>query len=132
VIDPRLNQKLVDLFSYRYRWQSLREIQSKTIPPVLDGKNLLLIAGTASGKTEAVMIPVVNRLLELSAGLKCIYFAPLKSLINDVASRLELILRPFGMVVGKWHGDLTKSEKFSTAKEASILVTTPDQLKVSF
>jgi len=83
VIDPRLNQKLVDLFSYRYRWQSLREIQSKTIPPVLDGKNLLLIAGTASGKTEAVMIPVVNRLLELSAGLKCIYFAPLKLDLNS-------------------------------------------------
>ncbi len=132
MIDPRLNQKLVDLFSYRYRWQSLREIQSKTIPPVLDGKNLLLIAGTASGKTEAVMIPVVNRLLELSAGLKCIYFAPLKSLINDVASRLELILRPFGMVVGKWHGDLTKSEKFSTAKEASILVTTPESVEGIF
>ncbi|MBN2219688.1 MAG: DEAD/DEAH box helicase [Kosmotogaceae bacterium] len=132
MIDPRLNQKLVDLFSYRYRWQSFREIQNRTIPPVLDGKNLLLIAGTASGKTEAVMIPVVNQLLELSVGLKCIYFAPLKSLINDVASRLELILRPFGLVVGKWHGDLTKSEKFSTAQEASILVTTPESVEGIF
>lgn len=132
VIDPRLNQKLIDLFSYRYRWQSFREIQSKTIPSVLDGKNLLLIAGTASGKTEAVMIPVINRLLELPAGLKCIYFAPLKSLINDVSSRLELMLRAFGLVAAKWHGDLTRSEKLPIAREASILVTTPESVEGIF
>jgi len=36
------------------------------------------------------------------------------------------------MVVGKWHGDLTKSEKFSTAKEASILVTTPESVEGIF
>lgn len=132
VVDPRLNQRLIDLFSYRYRWQSLREIQNRTIPPILDGKNLLLIAGTASGKTEAVMIPVVNRLLEISAGLKCIYLAPLKSLINDVSSRLELMLRPFGLTVGKWHGDLTQSEKLTVAKEASVLVTTPESVEGIF
>ncbi len=132
VIDPRLNQRLIDLFSYRYRWQSFREIQNRTIPSVLDGKNLLLIAGTASGKTEAVMIPVINRLLELPAGLKCIYFAPLKSLINDVTSRLELMLRPFGLVAAKWHGDLTKSEKLPIAREASVLVTTPESVEGIF
>lgn len=132
VVDPRLNQRLIDLFSYRYRWQSLREIQNRTIPPILDGKNLLLIAGTASGKTEAVMIPVVNRLLEISGGLKCIYLAPLKSLINDVSSRLELMLRPFGLTVGKWHGDLTQSEKLTVAKEASVLVTTPESVEGIF
>lgn len=129
MIDSRLDQKILDLFSYRYDWKEFREIQNKTIPPILDGKNLLLIAGTASGKTEAVMIPVLNELLKLGAGVRCLYFAPLKSLINDIAARLEIFFRPFGLYVGKWHGDLSPSSKKTSAKECSVLVTTPESVE---
>lgn len=90
---------------------------------------MLLIAGTASGKTEAVMIPVLNRLLHAERGLKCIYFAPLKSLINDIASRLDVMLSPFSLFVGKWHGDLSKWDKESAIRDSSILVTTPESVE---
>ena len=75
------------------------------------------------------MIPVLNRLLDAEAGLKCIYFAPLKSLINDIASRLEVMLSPFGLFVGKWHGDLSRWDKESALKNSSILVTTPESVE---
>ena len=39
------------------------EPQEKTIPKVLDGKNVVLISPTATGKTEAAFLPILNMLL---------------------------------------------------------------------
>ena len=38
--------------------------QTLAFPPVLAGKNMLLIAPTGTGKTEAALLPVFSRLVE--------------------------------------------------------------------
>lgn len=37
-------------------------IQQQAIPPIVDGHDTLVIAATASGKTEAVIAPLLERL----------------------------------------------------------------------
>ena len=40
----------------------LREIQAHVIPPILRGQNLLVCSSTASGKTEAILTPLIRRI----------------------------------------------------------------------
>src|SRR5437879_2296640 len=73
-------------------FQSLRPTQEAAYGPILAGGNVMICSGTGSGKTEAAVAPVVDRLYDdLVAGLGIIvlYICPTKALINDLRQRLE-------------------------------------------
>jgi len=60
-------------------FQKPTEAQERAIPPILEGKNVLLISPTASGKTEAAMLPILTRLVrdpETAPGVKIKYITP--------------------------------------------------------
>ena len=55
------------------------EPQQRIIPHILEGKNVLLISPTATGKTEAAMLPVFHRFLTGGGrrpGISIIYISP--------------------------------------------------------
>ena len=59
------------------------EPQEKAIPKILEGKNVLLISPTATGKTEAAFLPVLSMLLQTPVrpyGVKILYITPLRAL----------------------------------------------------
>ena len=57
----------VQEFVYRLGWQELRELQAQAIDAVFDSDNdILITTGTASGKTEAALAPLVERHLPLA------------------------------------------------------------------
>ncbi len=57
---PRLQEAIVA----RVGWTSLRPVQDLAGEAILDGKNAVVLAPTAGGKTEAAIFPVIASLLE--------------------------------------------------------------------
>lgn len=112
------------------RFPKLHPAQEAALEPLLAGRNIVLSAGTGSGKTEAVVVPLVNRgwIEAVREGLTFIlYICPTKALINDVASRLRPVLDTLGVRVAIRHGD---RNDLALATKAHVLITTPESLNV--
>ena len=67
--------------------------QLAAIPVLLDGHNAMICAPTASGKTEAVIVPLIERhCLPGVDTLTILYLTPTRALVNDLLGRLSLPL----------------------------------------
>ena len=108
------------------RFGKLRPIQEKTIPVVLDKKNAIIVSSTASGKTEAVIAPLAERLLEERwEGLSILYISPTKALVNDMYYRLKEQMDELGILISLKTGD---RPNFNPNKLPNFLITTPESL----
>ena len=127
-LHPALQHHIVNSLG----WTSLRPLQEQAIGPVLDGDHALLMAPTASGKTEAAALPLLSRMLSGGwRGPSVLYVCPLKALLNNIEPRL----RSYGALVGRrvdtWHGDVGAARRRQIVREPpDLLLTTPESLEV--
>ena len=127
-------------------------IQNSAIPQLLaEDSDAFIQAETGSGKTLAYLLPIVQKIMQLSAptsepnftssephrkqahralGLFAIILAPTRELCKQISTVLESLLRcahwiVAGNVVG---GEKKKSEKARLRKGINVLVATPGRL----
>lgn len=117
-----LNRTWVPFFS---RFGSFTPIQELTIPHILNRKNVVVISPAATGKTEAVIAPILENLITDgdTKGLKVLYISPTRALVNDLFRRLEGPISYLGLVLGRKTGDRPKIEPKDLP---SVLLTTPE------
>ena len=109
--------------------------QRDVIPKILSGKNILLVAPTGIGKTEAAMLPIFDSIFKTKGknGVRCLYITPLRALNRDMLKRMEDYGRALDISVGVRHGDSTQAERNRQSQKApEILITTPETLQVLF
>src|SRR3954469_2363276 len=86
----RLHPALQHQVANALGWRSLRPVQEMAIDAALDGANLLVLAPTAGGKTEAAFFPLISEAMTHSwPGLAVLYVSPIKALLNNQEPRLR-------------------------------------------
>lgn len=126
-LSPALQYQIVNTLGFA----SLRPVQLLTIDAVLAGKNCVVLAPTAGGKTEASFFPLLSRMdAEDWRPVSLIYLSPIRALLNNQEHRVERYAGMIGRRVFKWHGDTSPSQrKRFIAAPSDVMLTTPESLE---
>jgi DEAD/DEAH box helicase domain-containing protein len=92
------------------------------------GEHLVVATGTASGKTLAFNLPVLDALAR-EPKLRAIYLYPTKALAQDQIRALTK-LRPPRTKPAIYDGDTPSAERWQVRKWANLILTNPDMLHV--
>ncbi len=127
-----IQDKLIKLLNSK-GYGELTPIQKLSFNDVYEGKNVLLISPTGSGKTEAALWPSMIALNhnEDYNGFRIIYVTPLRALNRDMLKRIETYSEILGFKVAVRHGDSSESERrYQALNPPDILITTPETLQI--
>ena len=127
-LDPRLRKVLRDRNILR-----LHPVQENVFEPVYQGRNVLVCAPTGIGKTEAAMLPILQRMASTvqPKGIVCLYITPLRALNRDMLLRLQELASAVGLRAAVRHGDTSQSERLKqSSNPPQILITTPETVQI--
>ncbi len=128
-LDPRILEILKE--------EGIREPtqpQKEVFESILKGTNVLLIAPTGTGKTEAALLPILDKMIHNKfAPISCIYITPLRALNRDLNERFEVYSKKLELNIAVRHGDTSQTErKKQSDNPPQLLITTPETLQILF
>jgi DEAD/DEAH box helicase domain-containing protein len=92
------------------------------------GSNLVITSGTASGKSLAFNLPVLDGIAR-DPKRRALYLYPTKALAQDQARKLAE-LRPPGLREAIYDGDTPREERPAIRRRNNLVLTNPDMLHV--
>ncbi len=117
------------------RFEECTPVQAHTIPPILEGKDVIGVAQTGTGKTAAYILPILNRLLSdghPEDAINCIIMAPTRELAQQIDQQMEgfSYFVPFSSVAvyGGNDGIRFEQEKRGLTLGADVVIATPGRL----
>jgi DEAD/DEAH box helicase domain-containing protein len=102
--------------------------QAEAIEAVRDGEDIVVVTGTASGKTLCYNVPVMEA-LEKDPRARALYIFPTKALAQDQLGKLKL----YGLSnlkAATYDGDTPRQDRPFIKVGANIVLTNPDMLHV--
>jgi ATP-dependent RNA helicase DDX47/RRP3 len=107
-------------------------IQAEAIPIALQGRDLIGLAETGSGKTAAFVLPILQALMEKPQSLHSLILAPTRELAYQISQAVEalgsLISVRCAVLVG---GVDMIPQSIALGKKPHVIVATPGRLRPS-
>lgn len=123
-VDYRIKEALK-----RYGINHLYKFQEVSFNKITNGENVIIISGTGTGKTEAFLIPLLDKALK---GERSVLIYPTKALARDQLSRVKRLTDEIGIRVAVLDGDTPKEERNKIYEDPpEILITNPDMIHIS-
>ncbi|KAI0242077.1 ribosomal RNA processing protein [Massospora cicadina] len=122
---PALCQACVDL-----KFKEPTGIQREAIPYALQGRDIIGLAQTGSGKTAAFALPILHALWEKPSGLFALVLAPTRELAIQIAETFTSLGSPIGVRVAVIVGGMDMmSQAIALSKKPHIVVATPGRIQ---
>ena len=105
------------------------DIQSKVIPKMRKGNDILAHAQTGTGKTLAFLIPILESIPDISSGIKSLIIVPTRELSNQITDVLKYFQKYRSLSVvnaSGGHNITTQIQKLSS--NTDIVVGTPGRV----
>lgn len=110
-------------------WKTASKIQAEAIPHALEGKDIIGLAQTGSGKTGAFAIPILQALLDSPQPFIACVLSPTRELAIQICQQFEALGAGIGVKCAALVGGLDQVQQgIILAKRPHILVATPGRL----
>lgn len=133
--ETQLNDNVLDAL-YDMRFDQCTPIQEKCIPPILEGRDLLGVAQTGTGKTAAYLLPILSKLDDGGYphdAINCVIMSPTR----ELAQQIDQAMQGFGYylngvssvaVYGGNDGNRYDQELKSFQMGVDVVIATPGRL----
>ena len=110
-------------------YKELTEVQKRVIPLALDNKNVIGKSATGSGKTDAFLVPVFNKIDVNDDSLQAIIIAPTRELCAQIyQNAMDYVSNNEGIRVKLFTGGFERKTDL-TSGNAHLVIGTPARLK---
>jgi ATP-dependent RNA helicase RhlE len=128
-----LNEKILDALDKK-GYINPTPIQLQAIPHVMEGKDLLGIAQTGTGKTAAFSLPMLHNLAKnpvsvKSGCMRVLILTPTRELASQIAENIEVYGKELGLRHAVMFGGVSERPQIATMQRGvDILIATPGRL----
>ncbi|KAK3690852.1 hypothetical protein RRG08_021551 [Elysia crispata] len=113
----------------RLKWKEPSKIQKESIPLALEGKDVIGLAETGSGKTGAFALPILQALLEKPQRLFALVLTPTRELAYQIAEQFNALGSSIGIKCAVIVGGIDMFDQaLMLAKKPHVIVATPGRL----
>ena len=116
-------------------FQETTPVQEKTIPVILEGKDIIGCAQTGTGKTAAYILPVLNRMVtepQSDEYIKAIIMAPTRELAQQIDMQFEgfsyFVPVSTLAIYGGGDGSVWDQQKQGLQMGVDVIIATPGRL----
>jgi ATP-dependent RNA helicase RhlE len=110
------------------------DIQYRSIPPILNGEDVMAIAQTGTGKTAAFAIPILDSLIKLKSQeeeghIKCVVMVPTRELALQIAGVFQQVAKYTSIRTVCITGGVEQGPQMEEVKRGvDVLVATPGRM----
>jgi len=125
---PGVHPALLDALEKK-GYKKLYSHQRSSWEALKDGKHIVVVTPTASGKTLCYNLPVLNAILQDTSS-RAIYLFPTKALSQDQRAELDEVINllPEDIRVHTYDGDTPQDARKAIRSIGQIVLTNPDML----
>ncbi len=126
--ESELHPRVIERLETQGRWP-LYTHQAMAYDAAQRGEDVLLVTGTASGKTLGYHLPTVQAWLT-EPSVRALYLFPTKALAQDQVGRFNDLAKGLGIRASTYDGDTPQSQRSAIRRGADVVLTNPDMLHI--